>query len=96
MKTSFHLKRLFVIAFTLYLFQMVAFGETSPFTLKVNPLKERIPAGDLIPVAVTFTIAPNHRVYKDQVKVESADPSRFTVTSTERPAGKVGCDPFLG
>lgn len=95
MKISFHLKRLFVIAFTLYLFQMVAFGETSPFTLKVNPLKERIPAGDLIPVAVTFTIAPNHRVYKDQVKVESADPSRFTVTSTELPAGKVKYDPFL-
>lgn len=95
MKTSFHLKRLFLIAFTLYLFQMVAFGETSPFTLKVNPLKERIPAGDLIPVAVTFIIAPNHRVYKDQVKVESADPSRFTVTSTELPAGKVKYDPFL-
>lgn len=88
------MKRFFLTCILL-LFPLITFGDTSPFTVKVTPLKERIPAGDLIPVAVSITIAPNHRVYKDQIKVDSAYPSRFVVTSTELPAGKIKYDPFL-
>ncbi len=95
MKTSYPVKRSFVIAFILFLFFRVAFGDTSPFQLNVALLKERVSAGDSVPVAVTITIAPNHRVYKDQVRVESADSSRFTVISTELPAGRVKYDQFL-
>lgn len=94
MKRGCLMKRFFFTCILL-LFPLLTFGDTSPFTLKVTPLKEHIPAGDLIPVTVTITIAPNHRVYKDQVKVESADPSRFAVTFTELPAGKVKYDSFL-
>lgn len=89
------MKKVFCIAFLLCLFPLVAFGDTSPFTVKVSLLKDRVPAGDSIPVAVTFTIAPNHRIYKDQVKVESGDPSRFTIASTELPPGKIKYDQFL-
>ncbi len=95
MRTGFLQKVFFTGFFILFLFPLVTFGQTSPFTLHVTLLKERVPAGDLIPVTVTITIAPNHRIYKDQVKVESADPSRFIVASTELPAGKVKYDPFL-
>lgn len=95
MKTTFFMRRFFGIAFILYLFPLATFGETSSFTVKVSLLKDRIPAGDLIPVVVTFTVAPNHHIYKDQVKVESGDPSRFTIASTELPAGKIKYDQFL-
>lgn len=94
MKRGCLMKRFFFTCILL-LFPLITFGDTSPFTLRVNPLKERIPAGDLLPVTVSITIAPNHRLYKDQIKVDSADPSRFVVTSTELPAGKVKYDPFL-
>lgn len=89
------MRRFFGIAFILYLFPLATFGETSSFIVKVSLLKDRIPAGDLIPVVVTFTVAPNHHIYKDQVKVESGDPSRFTIASTELPAGKIKYDQFL-
>lgn len=95
MKSCLPTKRFFVIAFIIFLFPGVTFGETSPFKLHVALLEERVSAGDTIPAAVTITIAPNHRVYKDQVKVESGDPSRFTVISAELPAGKIKYDPFL-
>lgn len=95
MKRVCLMKTFFLIPFILLLLPVISFGETSPFILKVTPLKDRVPAGDLLPVAVTITIAPNHRVYKDQVKVESADPLRFTVSSTELPSGKIKYDPFL-
>ncbi|CAG1023528.1 partial Thiol:disulfide interchange protein DsbD, partial [Patescibacteria group bacterium] len=94
MKKGSLMKRLF-FTFILLLFSQITLGETSPFTLKVTPLKERIPAGDLIPVTVTITIAANHRVYKDQIKIDSAEPSRFVVTSTDLPSGKIKYDPFL-
>lgn len=94
MKRGCLMKRFFFTCILL-LFPLITFGDTSPFTLRVNPLKERIPAGDLLPVTVSITIAPNHRLYKDQIKVDSAAPSRFVVTSTELPAGKVKYDPFL-
>ncbi|MDN3514188.1 MAG: protein-disulfide reductase DsbD [Candidatus Brocadia sp.] len=95
MKIGF-LKRGFIIIFLiLFLFQLKTFGQTSPFELNVTLLKERVPAGDLVPATITIKIAPKHYVYKDQIKVESADPSRFTVTSTELPAGKIKYDQFL-
>lgn len=94
MKRGCLMKRFFFTCILL-LFPLITFGDTSPFTLRVNPLKERIPAGDLLPVTVSITIAPNHRLYKDQIKVDSVDPSRFVVTSTELPVGKIKYDPFL-
>lgn len=88
-------KRFFIIGYILLLFPQITLGETSPFALKVSLLKDHIPAGELIPVLVALTVAPNHHVYKDQVKVESGDPARFTVVSTELPAGKIKYDQFL-
>jgi len=93
--TGFLNKGLFIIFYVLCLFPQITFAESSPFAVKVTSLKDRVPAGDLIPVVVALAIAPNHRVYKDQVKVESGDPSRYTVTSTELPAGKIKYDQFL-
>ncbi|MDE1890657.1 MAG: protein-disulfide reductase DsbD [Planctomycetota bacterium] len=95
MKKSFFTKGLFLIAFILFLFPLITSGETSPFKLNATLLKDNIPAGGLIPVTVTITIAPNHHVYKDQIKLESGDDARFTVVSTELPAGKIKYDQFL-
>ncbi|HHT9130743.1 MAG TPA: protein-disulfide reductase DsbD family protein, partial [Candidatus Brocadiaceae bacterium] len=88
-------KGLFVTAFIVLLFPLVTFGQTSPFKLNVALLKDNIPAGGLIPITVTITIGPNHHVYKDQIKLESGDAARFTVASTELPAGKIKYDQFL-
>ncbi|OQZ03081.1 MAG: hypothetical protein B6D34_09520 [Candidatus Brocadia sp. UTAMX1] len=88
-------KRFFIIGYVLLLFPQITFGETSPFALKASLLKDRVSADELIPVLVALTVAPNHHVYKDQVKVESGDPARFTVVSTELPAGKIKYDQFL-
>ena len=95
MKKSFLTKGLFVIAFILFLFPLITSGETSPFKLNATLLKDNIPASSLIPVTVTITIAPNHHVYKDQIKLESGDDARITVVSTELPAGKIKYDQFL-
>jgi len=95
MKTRFLMRGLLAVAFTVLLFPLITSGETSPFTVNVTLLKDRVPAGDLVPVSVTFTIAPNHHIYKDQVKIESGDSARFTVASTELPAGKIRYDQFL-
>ena len=83
MKTRFLVSGLLAFAFTVFLFPLITSGETSPFTLKVTLLKDRIPAGDLLPVAINFTIAPNHHIYRDQVKIESGDPARFAMASTK-------------
>ena len=95
MKTRLFNKGLCIIFYVLCLFPQITFAESSPFAVKVTSLKDRVPAGDLIPVVVAITIAHNHRVYKDQVKVESGEPSRYAVTSTELPAGKIKYDQFL-
>ncbi len=95
MKKSFLTKGLFVIAFILFLFPLITSGETSPFKLNATLLKDNIPAGSLIPVTVTITIAPNHHVYKDQIKLESGDDARITVVSIELPAGRIKYDQFL-
>src|SRR3990172_1853202 len=95
MKTGFLMRGLLAFAFTVLLFPLITFGEISQFTLNVTLLKDRIPAGDLVPISVTFTIAPNHHIYKDQVKIESGDPARFNVASTELPPGKIRYDQFL-
>ena len=95
MKTGFLMRGLLAFAFTVLLFPLITSGETSPFTLNVALLKSRIPAGDLVPISITFTIAPNHHIYKDQVKIESGDSARFTVASTELPPGKIRYDQFL-
>ena len=73
MKTVPLIKRCSAIVFVLIIFTLIAFGETSPFKSGATLLKEHVPAGELIPVAVNFTIAPNHHIYKDQVKIESGD-----------------------
>ncbi|MBI5307116.1 MAG: protein-disulfide reductase DsbD [Planctomycetes bacterium] len=95
MKTGFLVRGLLAFAFTLLLFPLITSGETSPFTLKVTLLKDRIPAGDLLPVAINFTIAPNHHIYRDQVKIESGDTARFTMASIELPPGKIRYDQLL-
>lgn len=95
MRTKSLRRGFFIIVCILLLIPQIIFGETSPFSVKVSLLKDHVPAGDLIPVTVSLMIAPNHRVYKDQVKVESGDPSRFTIVSTELPAGKIKYDQFL-
>ncbi|MBI2470817.1 MAG: protein-disulfide reductase DsbD [Planctomycetes bacterium] len=95
MKASFFTKGLFAIVFIMLLFPLKTFGETPPFKVNVTLLKDHIPAGDIIPVAITLAIAPNHHIYKDQVKVESGDTAQFTVASTELPAGKIKYDQFL-
>jgi len=95
MKTGFLMRGLLAFAFTVLLFPLITFGETSPFTLNVTLLKDHVPGGELVPISVTFTIAPNHHIYKDQVKIESGDPARFTVASTELPPGKIRYDQFL-
>ncbi len=95
MKMSLLMRGILAFAFTVLLFPLITSGETSPFTLKVTLLKDRIPAGDLLPVAINFTIAPNHHIYRDQVKIESGDPARFTMASTELPHGIIRYDQFL-
>ncbi|WKZ16646.1 MAG: protein-disulfide reductase DsbD [Candidatus Jettenia caeni] len=95
MNTGFPIKRLFALIFISLLYPLVTFGETSPFKLQGDLLKDHISADSPIPVTITFTIAPNYYIYKDQIKVESGDPSQFTVTSATLPAGKVKYDQFL-
>ena len=95
MKTSIFVKSMFLVVRVLFISLPVISGETSPFKLGTTLLKERVPAGELIPVAITFTIAPNHHVYKDQIKVESGDSAKFIVASTELPSGKIRYDQFL-
>lgn len=95
MRTRFLNKELLIIFCVLCLLPQMIFAESSPFAVKATSLKNRVPAGDVIPVDISIVIAPNHRIYKDQVKVESGEPSRYTVTSTELPAGKLKYDQFL-
>jgi thiol:disulfide interchange protein DsbD len=96
MRIRFSTKRLFLIVFFIvFLLPQLASGETSPFVLHATLLKERISAGNLVPVSVTFSISPNHHIYKDQIRVESVGPLQFTVIRTELPPGKVKYDQFL-
>src|SRR3990167_74999 len=95
MKTGFFMKCLFAIVFILLLFPLKTFGETSPFKVNTTLLKGHVSASDLIPVTVSISIAPNHHIYKDQIKVESEDPAQFAVISTELPDGKIKYDQFL-
>ncbi|MFN3531808.1 MAG: protein-disulfide reductase DsbD family protein [Candidatus Brocadia sp.] len=95
MKTGFLMIGLLAVAFTVLLFPIITSGETSPFTLNVALLKDHVPAGDLLPVSINFTIAQNHHIYRDQVRIESGDPARFNVASTELPPGKIRYDQFL-
>lgn len=95
MKIRHFIKALAVIAVVFIIFPLTIFGETSPFQLNTTLLKERVPAGGLVPIVITITIAPKHHVYKDQIRVEGGDPERFTVASTELPAGKIRYDQFL-
>ncbi len=95
MKTGFFTKGLFAIVFIMLLFPLKTFGETPPF--KVNPilLKDRVSAGDIIPIVVNITIAAKHHIYKNQLKIESGDPAQFTIAPTDLPAGKIKYDPLL-
>ena len=95
MKTGFFMKGLFAIVFISLLVPLKTFGETSPFKLNTTLLKDRVSASDLIPVTVSISIAPNHHIYKDQIKVESGAPAQFTIASLALPAGKIKFDPFL-
>ncbi|MBM4065828.1 MAG: protein-disulfide reductase DsbD [Planctomycetes bacterium] len=95
MKTGFFTKGIFAVVFILLLFPLKTFGETSPFKVNTTLLKDRVSIGDPIPVAVTFSIAPDHHIYKDQIKVESGVPAQFTIASLALPAGKIKLDPFL-
>src|SRR3989337_4444520 len=95
MKTGFFMKGLFAIVFILLFVPLKTFGETSPFKVNTTLLKGHVSASDLIPVTVSISIAPNHHIYKDQIKVESGDLAQFTITSIALPAGKVKFDQFL-
>src|SRR3972149_9973761 len=95
MKTGFFMKGLFAIVFISLLFPLKTFGETSPFKVNTTLLKDHVSASDLIPVIVSISIAPNHHIYKDQIKVESGVPAQFTIASLALPAGKIRFDPFL-
>ncbi|MDO8141225.1 MAG: protein-disulfide reductase DsbD [Candidatus Brocadiales bacterium] len=95
MKAGFFTKGLFAIVFIMLLFPLKTFGETPPFKVNTTILKDHISASDLIPVTVSISIAPNHHIYKDQIKIESGDLAQFTIASIVMPAGKVKFDPFL-
>ncbi|HHT9146969.1 MAG TPA: protein-disulfide reductase DsbD family protein, partial [Candidatus Wunengus sp. YC61] len=56
---------------------------------------DHVSASDLIPVTVSISIAPNHHIYKDQIKVESGVSGQFTIVSIVLPAGKIKFDPFM-
>ncbi len=95
MKTHFIKKDIFAIILLLLLLPLKAFGDASPFTANASLLKDRISANDPIAAAITITIAPNHHIYKDQIKVESGNPDLFTIASVTLPAGRTKFDPFL-
>ena len=95
MKTGFFMKGLFAIVFISLLVPLKTFGETSPFKVNTTLLNDHVSASDLIPVTVSISIAPNHHIYKDQIKVESGVPAQFTIASLALPAGKIKLDPFL-
>ena len=69
MKTGFFMKALFAVVFLLLLFPFKTFGEISPFKVNTTLLNDRVSASELIPVTVSISIAPNHHIYKDQIKV---------------------------
>lgn len=95
MKTGFFTKALFAVVFILLLFPFKTFGEISPFKVNTTLLNDRVSASELIPVTISISIAPNHHIYKDQIKVESGVPAQFTITSLALPPGKIKLDPFL-
>ena len=45
--------------------------EISPFKVNTTLLNDHVSASDLIPVTVSISIAPNHHIYKDQIKVKA-------------------------
>src|SRR3989304_5425823 len=95
MKTGFFMKGLFAIVFISLLVPLKTFGEISPFKVNTTLLKDPVSASYLIPVAVSISIAPNHHIYKDQIKVESGVSGQFTIASIVLPAGKIKFDSFL-
>ncbi|MDR4509925.1 MAG: protein-disulfide reductase DsbD [Candidatus Brocadiaceae bacterium] len=88
-------KGLFVLLFLSLLLSAVVYGDSSPFRIHVAAERESVSAGDLVPVAITIDIDPQHHIYRDQVSVESGNPEHFTLSSVELPPGKVKVDPFL-
>ena len=95
MKTSIFVKSMFLVVIVLFLSLPVISGETSPFKISANLLKERVTAGDTVPVIILFSIASNHHIYKDQIRIESGNPEQFSLESMELPAGKIKFDTFL-
>jgi len=96
MKTSLP-KRLFCVFFIFFFFFFLnnSFGDNSPFKLEAKAPKDRISVQDRIPVSVFIFIEPNHMIYKDQLKINSAHPAQYKVLSVELPPGKRKRDPFL-
>lgn len=95
MKAGCFFKNFPVVVLILCLFPIIAFGQTSSFTLNVTSSKERIAAGDTVPIIITITIPPKYYIYKNQITVKSKNPEQFTVISTEFPPEKIKYDPFL-
>ncbi len=95
MKTRIFVKSMFLVVLVLFISSPVISGETSPFKINANLLRERVTAGDTVPVIVVFSIASNHHIYKDQIRIESGNPEQFSVESMELPAGKSKFDAFL-
>ena len=95
MKTNIFVKSMFLVVLVLFISSPVISGETSPFKISANLLKERVTAGDTVPVIILFSIASNHHIYKDQIRIESGNPEQFSLESMELPAGKIKFDTFL-
>lgn len=96
MKAGFLLKVFYISVFlSLLIPQIASPGEDTPFKLNASLVKDHVSSGDFAPVTVTFTIAPNHHIYKEQVLIESGNPAQFTIASLELPQGKTKLDPFL-
>ena len=95
MKTNIFVKSMFLVVLVLFISSPVISGETSPFKINANLVKDRVAAGDMVPAIVVFSIASNHHIYKDQIKIESGNSNQFSVESMELPAGKIKFDTFL-
>ncbi|MDO8094736.1 MAG: protein-disulfide reductase DsbD N-terminal domain-containing protein, partial [Candidatus Brocadiales bacterium] len=95
MKTSIFVKSMFLVVLVSFISLPVISGETSPFKINANLLKDSVAAGDTVPAIVVFSIASNHHIYKDQIRIESGNPEQFSVASMELPAGKIKFDTFL-
>ncbi|MGR3310130.1 MAG: protein-disulfide reductase DsbD family protein [Candidatus Brocadiales bacterium] len=89
-------KRLFyILLVTCFFLPTFAMGQEEPFRVTATMSPERIAAGDSSRISVGLIVAPDHYIYRDQVRVDVESLEGFQFEPFNFPKPKVKYDIFL-